>query len=423
MCEPIIKEFTKLPAINITANKYYLFDSKTTDKDDIECFVNQTISSCMHKTDPDEPFIGFVYNPSPSVLYDINKYKVIKTFITCFNIRNEVNLNNTIILTKINYNKYKYKQFDKEKNIYITHLYNNIQIQPGENFNVIPNERDHDILYIYITETKPFGEAYVRNLTDVVNKIYEAVNITSIVDVTTSEKLDYQFFNELLYMRNINNDTIKKITDNFIEKGHTINLSCDDIIDLNSSSLIRHIECVYSNNLSLDNRFINRRELKGILDKNFCACIVSNYTRIANNYQLYNIDRNYTFYEPISYLIHSKILPYFIKCYNIPENDYIINAKNIHICRNIDTNDANINKKTQNYTGVVAIDIMISSNDDCLGFSRKFVDDTAMSMSTGDAIIYNPRLLSNTNSANDKIYLLSFEIELISLLHINSIIY
>ena len=91
--------------------------------------------------------------------------------------------------------------------------------------------------------------------------------------------------------------------------------------------------------------------------------------------------------------------------------------------RYVDTDNNNIMKKVDNTNGIMSIDIMLSPKNDCLGFTRKFVDDTYISFSTGDAVIYNPRLLNETKFINDKIYILSFEVELISLLHIKAMLY
>jgi hypothetical protein len=222
-------------------------------------------------------------------------------------------------------------------------------------------------------------------------------------------------------MKNTNNNIINEISTINIEKGHIINLYCDTVIDLNESNLRRQIECVYNNELDFKNRFINRRELKTTIDKNFCAYILSNYKRIINDDASTELSKLSTIYEPMSFIIHTKILPEFANYYNIPINDYIINATNIKIRNNIDTDDNNILKTKNKFVGVMAMVIMLSY--DCLGFSIKFIDDTYITLSTGDAIIYNPRLLSESQHLNGNFYFLSFEIEIVSLLHIKNDIY
>ena len=144
MKEPIIKEFDNLPSVTIDADKPYLFDKTRREKDNIERFIDKTTSSFLSDTDTNKQFVGFIYNPSPSVLHDLNKYKVLNIFITCFKTKHE--LNNQIILTEIDYKKYKYKQFNNENCIYITNLYNNIQVQSFSNFNFILSECSPDII-------------------------------------------------------------------------------------------------------------------------------------------------------------------------------------------------------------------------------------------------------------------------------------
>ena len=421
MKEPIIKEFDNLPSVTIDADKPYLFDKTRREKDNIERFIDKTTSSFLSDTDTNKQFVGFIYNPSPSVLHDLNKYKVLNIFITCFKTKHE--LNNQIILTEIDYKKYKYKQFNNENCIYITNLYNNIQVQSFSNFNFILSECSPDIIYIFITEVKPDIETYVGNLSDDVIITYEATNITSIDNVITKDKLDYDFFNELVYFKNTNANLINAIKHASVDKGRIIKLSCNERKDLNDTNLLKQIECVYKNNFDFKNRFINRREIKNVFDHNFCAYIISNYNRISNDGSLRDVNNFPALYEPISFLIHRILLPEFVKCYNIPEDDYVINATNIRIMRYVDTDNNNIMKKVDNTNGIMSIDIMLSPKNDCLGFTRKFVDDTYISFSTGDAVIYNPRLLNETKFINDKIYILSFEVELISLLHIKAMLY
>jgi hypothetical protein len=326
------------------------------------------------------------------------------------------------MLTEVDYNKYKYKQFNNEKRVYITELFTNLQVKSCSNFNVILNGEGHDLLYIYITENKPEAETYASKLENKSNTIYKPSDITSVINISSKENLTYDFFNELLYMNNLNTSIINETLRINIDKGHIINLYCNKTIDINENNLIKHIECIYTNKIDFNNRFINRRELKNVFDKNLCGYIISNIKLFANNDANKELNKLSTLCEPISFIIHTAILPEFAKCYNIPVEDYIINAINLKIIRDINTDDHNISKNNKS-KGIMAIDIMLSPNVDCLGFSRIFNDDTSITMSTGDAVIYNPRLLKDTKHIKGKLCLLSFEIEVISLLHIKSNIY
>jgi hypothetical protein len=416
MDEPIIYELKKLPDITLDKNKLYMLDNMTFDKDDIGSFISQTTIDLLQNN---THFVSFIWKPTQTSIYDINKYSVVKTFITCYN----VSVGNRIILTEVDYNKYKYKQFNNEKRVYITELYTNVQIKSCNNFNIIVNDEDHDLLYIYITENKPEAETYASTLENKSNIIYKPIDITSVVDISSNENLTYDFFNELLYMNNINTSILTETLRINIDKGYIIKLFCNKTVDLNESNLIKHIECVYNNKVDLNNRFINRRELKNVLDKNLCAYIISNIKQFTNDDTNKELNKLSTIYEPMSFIIHTVILPEFAKCYNIPIDDYVINAANVKIIRDIETDDNNILKNNNKLKGIMAMDIMLSPNVDCVGFSRRFNDDTSITMSTGDAIIYNPRLLTDTKYIKGKLCLLSFEIEVISLLRMKSAVY
>ena len=82
MDEPIVYEFDNLPNITLDKNKLYILDSNRSEKDDLEIFINKTTVGLLKNNSNS---VSFIWNPTQTSIYDINKHRIVKTFITCYN--------------------------------------------------------------------------------------------------------------------------------------------------------------------------------------------------------------------------------------------------------------------------------------------------------------------------------------------------
>jgi hypothetical protein len=415
-----IKKINRLPIIDINENQLFLLDQNNTDEDDLEIFIKASVNEYLSSEDDKQLNIGFIYNKTDTINLDKNKpiYKI----ITCINGDD----NNILLVTEIDENKYTYKDFKSDESIHLIQFKQNTQVQLPDYCTIVMGNKCNYI-HIYIYSNRPDATMYVSNNINNNTEKYSYTDETENRVIHVDNNINFSFLNELLYLGcntfSFIDDIIKCNTSN-----HTNITLKSKYTDDNPRNMLNDINSIIET-ANKNNRFVNRHKLSGILDRDICEYILlysKRYVDEISNRPSNNCVREYLdltkiqdVKEIVLFYTHRKLLCMIGDMYNIPIDDYMINAKLITISTLYPDNIEN--KKLANPPCSLVIDVMLSHND-CK--SHCFTDCTHTSLSIGDAIIYNNNVLKEFyNPTKEDIYLLSIFIDIVSMKHLIGDVY
>ena len=414
-----VNKFNRMPLVDVTENKLYLVEQNIHEKDDLEMFITTSTSEYV-KTEPTkELYIGFIYNKSDTIS-SFNSNEPVYTSITCFDGDN----NNTILITEIDKNKYKYKNFTLDPCIHLINFKQNIQIKMPDYSHVILGNKC-TYLHIYIYNQKPDAELYISENKNKFKLDFDYVNLTNHRIIYDGENISFAFFNELLYLRRNTFDFINHIMECNTDNLFSITLKSNINIDNNPKKMMDDSDNIVQDTRSKYNRFINRHKITNILHPDTCEYILL-YSKphldiIAENNNKYNnyidLSKTQEIKELVLFYVHRKIINNVNELYNIPADDYLVNPNFITITI-LSPEDLKQRNNVNLQIGTITIDIMLSHNN-CK--SHNFNDSTYTSLSIGDAIIYNNNTIKNfSNNNKEDVYLLSIFVDIISMQRMTS---
>lgn len=279
---------------------------------------------------------------------------------------NDDECENVFAITNISNETKKYKEFNVNCELYIAPISaNNVFYIPANSFHTIIGNGITKILQINLPSTAKF--------IDDKNK-YKEVNI--------KQKLDFAFYNDLVYNSKLNleykeilkSNEIYKIT-TFSDK-HQINV-INDIAKLNDQSFQY-------------NRFMNNVTLQNVFTSSICDWMLNELSK--NDHKstiLVDPTKSTNVVSYLEYFINNTFLPEFSTFYDLPLESYNINIHGFVLDNILETS---LEDDKRNLNVDFFMDTAIT---DIKGY-HNFKDGTKRSLKKGDCIIY----ASNTKKSN-----------------------
>ena len=357
-----VKKINRLPLVDINENQLFLLDKNNNDEDDLEIFIKASVNEYLSSEDYKQLHIGFIYNKTDTIKFDKNKpiYKI----TTCINGDDK----NTLLITEIDENKYTYKDFKPDESIHLIKFKQNTQVQLPNYCNIVLGNKCN-YLDIYVYNHKPDAEFYIINKISKTSENYSYLDITEKRLVYVDSNINFSFFNELLYIRHNKFSFISDIIECNELNDYNITLK-SKIADNNPDNMIIDFDNIAETN-NKPNRFINRHKVSGILDPDICEYIllyskqymdtIANRPSNDNAREYLDLTKIQDLKEIVLFYTHRKLLRMIGDMYNIPIDDYMINAKLITISTLYSDNIEN--KKLANPPCSLVIDVMLSHND------------------------------------------------------------
>jgi hypothetical protein len=310
---------------------------------------------------------------------------------------------NCLICTDIGSDAYKYKKFNNHNRslkIVRQNIKNHICIDP--NVYTYSNAQDQiRTLDVYIYSDKSDKTILTKNgefhLSDILP-----------TRVFIGERLDYSYYNDILYNNKHNHDFINKI---IIEDKRI----CPVYEVLNNPEVEQSIESINNELKSLIcinniNRFTNRFVYNNAFDKTTCNWILNaflskKYGNYISELNTFPMAYNYTIFTLTNY-----ILPFVNKCYMLDKSKYIIDIFESKILNVTNGFEVNIIKNQNNNS--FTINILLSETNNSSDEYFTFKDGTKQNIKQGDAIIFYTDLKCKKCNLNAPLYILNIQFNL-----------
>jgi hypothetical protein len=386
-----------------------------------------------------------------------NKIKYCNVLLSCESYFNQSNY--STIITEIDLENYKYKEFDKKNKIqfFFPEEYKHITFE-GNRFhgvlNIFDEPIDNEFLSITINllDDKPSNINYFNNNIKEHSKIYfkeqSIINIkNNNINLKKINKeghlFDYKFYENIFYSNkgkiNLPSEVLNDIKkhlyteknkpvndfvfiDNYENNIDTINNTKNELIS-NQISTIRKLDCnknIINNNL-LYNRFIQRITYNNIFSKNVCEWII-NECELYVNTNGWNINK---YNNKITQYLEAEKIKNIFGFILFSLNDIfnrIIKSYSLTLGSKININDIFIIKNEKNTTNIIkentpnnllTIYILLSDTSDFKGGGYYFDDGISEFLNQGDLIIHSSKIKNTELEIYDgKKYVLVVHIDL-----------
>lgn len=308
--------------------------------------------------------------------------------------------NNCLICTDIDSDAYKYKQFNNQQ--YSLKIYRQ---KTGKHICIDPK------VYTYSNTQNCIRslDVYIyadKSTTKKNNDFILSENLP--IQKFIGEKLNYSYYNDVLYNHVYNHDFI----DNIIMECKCEYFAYEvlHMPEINQSEEIVKDELKSLIGINKMNRFLNRFVYNNAFDKITCNWIINGYlNKKHGNYiselNTFPMAYNYTIFALTNY-----ILPFVNKCYSVDKLKYefnIFETKIINVTNNFDVNIL-MNPNKDNFS----INILLSDTDESSNEYFKFKDGTVNNIKQGDAIIFYTDLKCKTYCPKTPMYILNIQYEI-----------
>ncbi len=285
----------------------------------------------------------------------------------------EDEIDGVICITNISSDTKKYKEFNDDCILYIAPIVkNNLFCIPADTFYTVIGCDPLKILRIDS-----------HSMTHINNIPIKTINI--------SQKLDYEFYNDLVYNNKLNLKYSNIIETNGIYK-------IQQIIDVNKNKIIREISTI-SDNIDKLNRFHNTLILPNILTSSICDWMRDEITKQDRTSTIVlDPSRTSSVVKYLEFFINSIFINEFYYYYDISLDDFSLNIHG-YVLHMITNHNEIIPSKYANFLMDIAI-------TDVKGYYH-FVDGTRRNLKKGDCIIYaNVMQIATLIKGNDAPYIL-----------------
>jgi hypothetical protein len=360
--------------------------------------------------------------------FDCDEYekKTNNNFIYPF-LSNIIYLNDSIyptVLTEVDLEKYKYKEFQNEKNIIIVFPRKNKHITfDGSKRHGVTSIFEEDkindaryIIAINLWNRRPvnveYYQKYQKNVANVYNNTIPIVNITQIydygvTDIIVKNILNYDFFENLFYKRqncSLFSDLLKKQgndNNNYIFK--IIEKQNDEQNDeqkiIKHKKLMNDIENIKTiDNIVNNNRFLQRLIINNLYSRDTCNWIINESELYAKDNGGWTTNRHKKYpttdiqvnnIKPIfKYILGTmpNIMDKIFRFYCIPIN-ISINIVDLFVVKY--EKDAQNKLEIHTDGSFITFSIMLSSSKDYQGGGTEFNDGIQMFLEQGDILVHS----------------------------------
>lgn len=281
--------------------------------------------------------------------------------------------NGVLCITNISNDTKKYKEFNENCELYIAPIKKN-------NLYCIPA----NVFYTTI------GVDYKNIIRIQSSYIKQSCNIP-IQIVTVSQKLDFEFYNNLTY-----NNTLKLNYSCIIKNNCIYNIK--QLTDDNTNKITRELNSISNNNIHT-NRFVNQLVLRNVFTTSLCEWIRNEITKQEDKSTVVlNHSRENGIISYLEFFINNSFINEFSSYYDIALDKFSINVFGYVFHKIINNNSI-----LKNNTVTFSIDIALS---DVKGYYN-FNNGIKQNLNKGDCIIYaNATLGSVFDIGNDMPYIL-----------------
>ena len=291
-----------------------------------------------------------------------------KTNETSWLLCSDNDVNGVVVITNISGETKKYKEFNENCKLYIAPLRkNNLFYIPADTFFTIIGGDATKITRISVAEDK-------------------LTNDIAIKEINVSQKLDFEFYNNLLY----NGEFDLKYADIIQTNGL---YQIQRITDKMTDRITRELASFAKDNTQT-NRFLNIISLQSELTPSICDWMREEI--IKNNITttiMLDVNKMVAVISYLEYFINNKVVPKICSYYSVSLDQFSIFIYG-YLYHQITKNDALLQKQDNNFS----LDIALT---DVNGYYN-FNNGTTCNLKKGDCIIYaNVIQTENVNIGND----------------------
>lgn len=377
-----IYNVSQLPELDVEHNKIFYLNKANTHYDDIEKFIYNSIQNSKLTTNKSDIF-GFeiVKNRSYSSLELEENHKIL-----CITYINSVKT--PIYLTKINKDKYMYKKFKSENELFVNFPVNKNQLILKCESSLISNSNVDMIIIYKVSHINKDSDFYIPNKYNNNDYTFEYISSDKQKTINVNNVLSYEFFNKLLYERSDNiNEIISQLTD-YSQEYSTFCLIETRKYD-NSYGFDSQLREQLANN-TISNRFIQRYRSDKLIDEMVCDYIYELFKKKPINKEYENeiidITEDVHASNIIKFILNIKIIPEIVKNYNIPSS-YNISVDYLAVNTIVDTRHSDL-YKIKNNNSPIFVDLMLTNRSGYEGSSHEFADGIKLYLKKGDIIAY-----------------------------------
>jgi hypothetical protein len=421
MNESIVEKIKKL-SDGITR----LLDTQQNDYDEIEQFIYHTaiyhFNDLNIKYDKEKHYIEFwcKYEVDLNGFHidcnEMMKDKLIYEYPLLSTVSYFCSMNNyPFALTTIDLEKYMYKNFENEKNIYLVFPNNNTQIAFNKPYyhgvldiNTV-NNIIRPIIAINLWNKPPTNVEYYKKPIEITKNININIEITKVentyINIPVEDNMfNYNTYNNILYYRNnkllINNELIAKITNNLsniIVLTQNNGAAVNDIINKKKNIITE----IVSDELKIfENRFIQRFNYSSIFSKDICDWIIYETEKYASIHGWTTKRHNLypTTDIPVERIVsvYNYILFGLIKVINLIKTSYCLPDINLNI---IDLFIVKYEETQQTYldfhtdSSMISFNIALNEMNEYEGGGTGFKDGLIIKLNKGDLLIHSSKVM------------------------------
>jgi hypothetical protein len=393
MNEPELYITDNLPSFDsLETGVFHTLDINKENKNEIE----QYVLSCAYyiiqqRINHSEKFeIQYSYNPDFRLLTDSKGISLVTFLNDCSA--------NAFVITNINKDKLKYKEFDERCKLYLSSVVNNhIVCSMSNNFHTMLGEDKCNVFHVNIllgdNYNNQFSTEHKCDKHKFVNKEMKQIA------VNRDFKIQYECFNDIVYNNTLSMD-FKEIV---IQKGLFELMEYSN--DMSNYKMVLHdIDKLRQNDINNNNRFNSRNIIKAAFTSITCDWITKCMRETSNETRIkLHPSKTSNICDYMQFVIDKWLLFEYFKFYNVPSEMFTLHISNIALCDVMKTDEYVF--KTD-----FVMDIAFSNID---GNCHKFKDGTRSNLSKGDCIMYAANTIDSNNCSIGTVTLLRIEFKII----------
>jgi hypothetical protein len=383
----------------LTANQLY---NSSQQQDELqENLKNLVDTHCdRYNVDKDNIYIEYCYNNSlrRGVPSKISENCILKLIIFLKN-----DASNCLIVTCIDHEKYIYKRFNLESNLYICRQQIGKHIVTNPSNYIYANTCDYiETLDVYVYSTK-------QDIIPVIKDNFKPK--ISAFNINANNSINYEYYNDILYYKKYKHKFIEDIILNNEDNNKFIYKLTKSDISNQTTEIIKEL-----NSITKSNRFSNKLVYNNALSEITCEWIVELYKSHSRGVSKYILTKTESpqLHNLTIFIIFKFILPFVTKSLAIDDlEDLIIDVDDIIAILCVKDGDL-LKMNKPNKRKQFTIDIILSSTNISNSKYLSFNDGTIFDIKQGDAIIYHSDSKKYNYTFDVPIYILevTFDIKL-----------